>query len=160
LYAHNTNYKSIVDPEKCGKLLLYFEDEEINEAWRKVKDATEFGQLSYYSTCSTSKPSPLWGSDDPKKVICVYTSSYENIKEIVRVESKLRELFPGYIDTIYYKTDKQTNPDEYYFVFPYEKPVEEEAEPQWDFTLKDIACIATGFVGGLVLQFTCQKLFK
>jgi len=72
---------------KCvtGKWLLYFGDDMIDEAWRRVALATSQGQLGNCSKCALTPSGPMY-------VICVYSPDFRDRQEVKRVLNGLRKI--------------------------------------------------------------------
>ncbi|MFX0205561.1 MAG: putative phosphothreonine lyase domain-containing protein [Candidatus Hodarchaeota archaeon] len=91
--------------DKGGKWLIFKPINEIDECWKKIRQAVEEGKLGGMAKVSTAKQSPL--TENPKiKVICVYTYDSEDKNDIQRIRTALYEL--GIIWKIPYKTDRAT----------------------------------------------------
>ena len=105
LYAANLKGNYPKPTPRSGKWLLFVLNDELDAAWKRIKQATEAGKLGGDSKVSTAKPNP--NSVDPTKgVICVYTYDSENENDVMRVREELRIL--GFGDKIPYKTDEAT----------------------------------------------------
>jgi len=68
-----------------GKWLLYFGDDMIDEAWRRVALATSKGQLGNCSKCALTPSGPMY-------VICVYSPDFRDRQEVKRVLNGLRKI--------------------------------------------------------------------
>ena len=82
----------------------------MDEVWKKIKEATENGELGQRSKVATTKLNPN-ARDPTRKVICVYTYDYEDEEDVRRVREKLRGL--GFINKIAYKADEDTMAGKY-----------------------------------------------
>jgi hypothetical protein len=103
-----------VDPEAiqdelAGKWLIFLPPEEVDDAWRKVRDATWRGELGISAKVSTAKPNP--DSRDNMKVIYVYTPDWRDEEDVMRVRERLREL--GFVDRLGYKRNIETFQGQY-----------------------------------------------
>ena len=90
---------------RSGKWLIFVPVDELDDAWAKVKQATEAGLLSNHSKAATGLPNPN-AADPSKKVICVYTYDADDREDVFRVRQALRDL--GFTWPIPYKTDQAT----------------------------------------------------
>jgi hypothetical protein len=90
---------------RSGKWLIFVNVENVDEAWEKVKNATEQGKLGFASKVATAKPNPN-AIDPSKRVICVYTYDWKDEKDVRRVREELRRL--GITNRIPYKADADT----------------------------------------------------
>ncbi len=100
LYAEST--KKHKEPTKwSGKWLIFCPQKQIDDAWEQVKDATERGLLGGKSKVSTRK---VPKGDD--HVICVYSYSWKDEKDVMRIRQELRDL--GFEKPLSYKTDEDT----------------------------------------------------
>ncbi len=105
LYAENLKGNYPKPTVRSGKWLLFVPNDEIDEVWMRVKEATEAGRLGGDSKVSTAKPNP--NSADPShNVICVYTYDSDDESDVMRVREELRGL--GFVNEIPYKTDEAT----------------------------------------------------
>jgi hypothetical protein len=98
-----------IEDELAGKWLIFLPPDRVDEAWRKVRDATCENTLGISAKVSTVKPNP--DSRDQMKVIYVYTADWQDEKEVMRVREKLREI--GFVDRIGYKRNIETFKGEY-----------------------------------------------
>jgi hypothetical protein len=98
-----------IDDELAGKWLIFLPGDQVDEAWRLVRDATCTRTLGISAKVSTSKPNP--DSRDQMKVIYVYTADWQDEGEVMRVRERLREL--GFVDRIGYKRNIETFKGEY-----------------------------------------------
>lgn len=105
LYAQNKAIQYPEPTEGSGKWLIFSPNDEIDESWVKVKEATEKGLLGGESKVATSKLNPN-ATSSKNKVICVYTYDWKDEEDVMRVREELREL--GFSQKIPYKTDKAT----------------------------------------------------
>ena len=78
---------------------------ELDDAWSKIKQATQAGSLSNSSKAATGLVNPN-AIDPTRKVICVYTYDSEDREDVFRVRQALRDL--GFVRPIPYKTDQAT----------------------------------------------------
>ena len=97
------------DDEKVGKWLIFLEEYQVDEGWRKVRDDTCAGLLGISSKVSTAKPNP--DSRDRRKVIYVYTRDWADEADVMRVRERLRER--GFTERIGYKRNIETFRGEY-----------------------------------------------
>ncbi len=96
--------------EKTGKWLLFVPVKDIDEVWTRIREATESGRLGIASKVATARHNPNARSPSTK-VICVYTYSYEDEEDVMRVREELRRL--GFTSRIPYKTDEATRSGRY-----------------------------------------------
>jgi Basophilic leukemia-expressed protein Bles03 len=98
-----------VDDEKVGKWLIFLEQDQVDEGWRRVRDDTCAGLLGFSAKVSTAKPNPE--SRDLRKVIYVYTKDWADETDVMRVRERLRER--GFTERIGYKRNIETFRGEY-----------------------------------------------
>ena len=98
-----------LDDDQVGKWLIFAPPAEVDEAWRKVRDATVEGTLGISAKVSTAKPNP--DSRDERSVIYVYTRDWADEADVMRVRERLREL--GFTERIGYKRNIETYRGEY-----------------------------------------------
>ena len=97
------------DDEKGGKWLIFMEKADIDEIWRKIRDATAAGRLGISARVSTAKENP--DSRDERAVIYVNTADWEDEEDVMRIREVLREL--GVEQRIGYKRNIETYHGEY-----------------------------------------------
>ncbi|HOI58297.1 MULTISPECIES: putative phosphothreonine lyase domain-containg protein [unclassified Methanoculleus] len=98
-----------LDDEQVGKWLIFVPGEEVDEAWRKVRDETAKGTLGISAKVSTAKPNP--DSRDERYVVYVYTCDWADEADVMRVRERLRDL--GFVERIGYKRNIETYRGEY-----------------------------------------------
>jgi len=98
-----------IEDELAGKWLIFLPQDLVDEAWKKVRDATWANILGISAKVSTAKPNP--DSRDQMKVIYVYTADWQDEAEVMRVREELRKL--GFTDRIGYKRNIETFKGEY-----------------------------------------------
>jgi hypothetical protein len=98
-----------IQDELAGKWLIFLPTEDVDEAWKLVRDATCKKELGISAKVSTAKPNP--DSRDNMKVIYVYTPDWRDEDEVMRVRENLRSL--GFTDRIGYKRNIETFKGEY-----------------------------------------------
>jgi hypothetical protein len=98
-----------IEDENAGKWLIFQEPDQVDAAWKKVRDATVAGELGISAKVSTAKPNP--DSRDNRKVIYIYTKDWADEPDVMRVREKLRGL--GFVDRIGYKRNLETFAGEY-----------------------------------------------
>jgi hypothetical protein len=98
-----------IEDENAGKWLIFQGGDNVDAAWKKVRDATISGTLGISAKVSTAKPNP--DSRDNRKVIYVYTKDWADEGDVMRVREKLREL--GFIERLGYKRNIETFAGEY-----------------------------------------------
>lgn len=98
-----------VDDELAGKWLIFLPAEEVDAAWRRVRDATAAGELGISAKVSTAKPNP--DARDDRYVVYVYTADWRDEPGVMRVREALRAL--GVEDRIGYKRNLETFRGEY-----------------------------------------------
>jgi hypothetical protein len=86
---------------------LFIPEKHIDAAWQQVKDALENGQLGKRAKVSTK-----FGKRSDDYVICVYTYSWKDEKDVTRIREVLRDL--GFTRPIPYKTDEDTLKGKYF----------------------------------------------
>lgn len=89
---------------KSGKWLIFVNNENIDEIWKKIKKATEEGLLGDSSKVATAKPNPN-ATNPYTKVICVYTYDWSD-KDVMRIREELRNI--GITQKLPYKSDEDT----------------------------------------------------
>jgi len=102
--------KRYVDGQASGKWLVFVHKDQVNEAWDKIRKATEDGLLGDKSKCATAKENPNALNSD-EKVICVYTNDYLDKEDVFRVLKSLRDI--GFMQGIAYKTYIATRTRQY-----------------------------------------------
>ncbi len=98
-----------IEDELAGKWLIFLPADQVDEAWKKVRDATCANILGISAKVSTKKPNP--DSKDQMKVIYVYTADWQEEAEVMRVREELRKL--GFMDRLGYKRNIETFKGEY-----------------------------------------------
>ncbi|MDD1674316.1 MAG: DUF1917 domain-containing protein [Methanomicrobiales archaeon] len=98
-----------VNDELAGKWLIFLEGDRVDEAWKKIRDATIRGELGISAKVSTAKPNPE--SRDDRKVIYVYTKDWRDEVDVMRVRENLRAI--GFVDRLGYKRNIETFRGEY-----------------------------------------------
>lgn len=98
-----------IQDELAGKWLIFLPTEEVDDAWKKVRDATWRGELGISAKVSTAKPNP--DSRDNMKVIYVYTPDWRDEEDVMRVRERLRGL--GFVDRLGYKRNIETFQGQY-----------------------------------------------
>ncbi len=83
---------------------------ELDEAWERIKKATEDGLLGDSAKVGTMRPNPH-GKDTDSKVICVYTYDWTDEADVRRIRENLRKI--GIINKIPYKADEDTSKGKY-----------------------------------------------
>jgi Domain of unknown function (DUF1917) len=91
--------------ERSGKWLIFVPLDELDDAWAKIKKATEAGLLGNSSKAATALSNPN-AADPTKRVICVYTYDSDDREDVMRVRQALRDL--GFDRPMPYKTDLAT----------------------------------------------------
>jgi hypothetical protein len=77
--------------ERSGKWLIFVPIDELDDAWAKIKKATQQGLLGNSSKAATALPNPNV-ADPTKRVICVYTYDSDDREDVFRVRQALRDL--------------------------------------------------------------------
>ena len=101
--------QSDMDNEFAGKWLIFVDSQSVDEAWRKICNATRIGYLGISAKVSTAKPNPE--SRDNRKVIFVYTRDWRDEADVMRVRERLREM--GFVERLGYKRNIETYRGEY-----------------------------------------------
>jgi hypothetical protein len=96
--------------ERCGKWLLFIPVAEIDEAWAKIKQATQEGLLGDSAKVATARPNPNATRSD-ERVICVYTYDWTDVEDVRRIREALRRL--GFTCKLPYKADEDTHAGRY-----------------------------------------------
>lgn len=109
--APNQEYQSAL----VGKWMLFPTTDQVNEAWAKIRQATLDSKLGIAAKVATAKPNSNAVKPN-EKLICIYTYSYEDRADLLRVLQELRNM--GFTDFIPYKTDNTTRANEYAFNSP------------------------------------------
>ncbi|MDR0438616.1 MAG: DUF1917 domain-containing protein, partial [Methanocalculaceae archaeon] len=94
----------VAGAEEAGKWLIFLSSEEVDVAWKKVRNATVVGTLGIGAKVSTAKENK--DSHDDRKVIYVFTTDWSDEKEVMRVREELKNL--GFVDRIGYKRNLDT----------------------------------------------------
>jgi len=105
LHAERKRGKYPAHTERGGKWLIFVSSARVDEAWAKVKRATEDGLLGGSAKVATAKPNPH-AKNPNNHVICVYTYDSSDEADAWRIREKLREL--GFTTRIPYKLDADT----------------------------------------------------
>lgn len=92
-----------------GKWLLFVQPHQLDEWWKKVRDATRCGELGIAAKAATAKPNPHAAGSN--KVICVYTYDSQDRGDVMRVREALRGM--GATWRCPYKEDRRTLAGEY-----------------------------------------------
>ena len=95
--------------EEAGKWLLFIPSAEADDAWVKIRDATAAGELGIGAKASTACSAS--GARDGRMVIYVFTKSWEDEADVMRVREQLKTL--GFTDRIGYKRNIDTYAGEY-----------------------------------------------
>jgi len=103
-----------VDPgaagvEEAGKWLIFVEQNDVDTAWQKIRNATIEGKLGIGAKVSTAKENE--DAHDERKVIYVFTADWADEPDVMRVRDELKEL--GFADRIGYKRNLDTYAGEY-----------------------------------------------
>jgi Domain of unknown function (DUF1917) len=101
----NSRKNGVRFTERSGKWLIFVPMAELDDAWSKIKQATQAGLLSNFSKAATGLPNPN-AIDPDLKVICVYTYDSDDREDVFRVRQALRDL--GSDRPMPYKTDQAT----------------------------------------------------
>ena len=107
------NHK-FADPELCGKWLVFVPRGEVDDMWRRIREATVAGKLGCTSKVSTARGYDQRvrnGYEDPNYVICVYVYDSTDTVEKQRVYDALIAMG---ITPEQYKTDEETRRGTYY----------------------------------------------
>lgn len=89
-----------------GKWLIYRDRAEIDEVWKTIAKSTFKGELGISAKAGTAM------SGKKQHVICVYTGNYLDLKAVLRVRAKLRDL--KFTEKLCYKPDIYTYLGIYY----------------------------------------------
>lgn len=97
---------------RSGKWLIFVSMRNVDEVWRKVKQATEEGRLGGDAKVATMYPNPI-AQDSNVKVICVYTYDWQDKTDVYRVCNELLKI--GIKPPLGYKADSTTLEGKYAF---------------------------------------------
>ena len=100
---------ALANAEKAGKWLIFLDRTEVDEMWKKIRDATCEGRLGISAKVSTAKQNPE--SRDERMVIYVHTADWEDEDDVMRIREVLRSL--GVEQRIGYKRNIETFQGEY-----------------------------------------------
>lgn len=107
-YADRTAYPA--PTQRSGKWLIFVPRNDVDAVWPKIREAVKHGKLGACAKVSTARPNP--NSPDPHRhVVCVYTYDSEDVKDVRRIRTSLREL--GFVSRLSYKTDAATEAGRY-----------------------------------------------
>jgi hypothetical protein len=95
---------------RSGKWLIFNDKKAIDILWTKIKSATEDGLLGRCSKVSTGLNNPN-SRNTTKGVICVYTYDSDDIEDVRRIRTELRQI--GITNKIPYKLDQDTYEGKY-----------------------------------------------
>lgn len=95
---------------KSGKWLIFLPLEELDDVWRKVKEATEIGLLGTVSKVATAYENP-YAKKKRERVICVNTYDADDRQDVSAIRNQLRVL--GISKKIPYKLDSVTQARQY-----------------------------------------------
>lgn len=104
IYAERKKGKYPIPTRKSGKWLVFVEDRNVDELWKKIKGAVEEGKLGCSAKAATAEHKSPTGKSG--KVICVYTYDWTDQKDVRRIREELRNL--GIVNKISYKADEDT----------------------------------------------------
>ena len=99
-----------IEDENAGKWLIFQEPDQVDTAWKRIRDETVLGNLGISAKVSTAKPNPA-DSRDNRKVIYIYTKDWADEEDVMRVRENLRRL--GFTDRMGYKRNIETFAGEY-----------------------------------------------
>lgn len=107
-------WKWAVDPDKVeahkdsGKWLIFLNAEQESGMWNEICESLSHGELAKYSYQVKMALSPRFNDKlkENRKVVCIYTSDFNNKEQVKGCLKVLRSL--GFNDVMYYKTDNQT----------------------------------------------------
>ncbi|RZB40589.1 DUF1917 domain containing protein [Asbolus verrucosus] len=99
----NSKYDDmLVPPSKVGKWMLFLSQAEVNQVWKKIKEAIMEGHL-WNSKVSTTDPTNL------TYAIMIYTKDYNDVDDVINTLEYLeRTGIKPANKIIKYKTDEQT----------------------------------------------------
>lgn len=106
LFAKRKQGKYPPHSENGGKWLIFVPIEQIDNAWAKIKSATEAGRLGDISKVATAKLNSN-ATNPNTKVICVYTYDWTHEEDVMRIRQELCQL--GITRKIPYKADEDTD---------------------------------------------------
>lgn len=88
---------------KGGKWLIFCSSEEIDETWKKIKEAQDKGLLGDSSKSATKINAERYNGS---YVICVYTYNSEDMEDVLRIREGLKSI--GFDSPLKYKRDIET----------------------------------------------------
>jgi hypothetical protein len=100
------------DAATSGKWLMYIDCPWIQKVWTQVVADVRAGLLGPSAKVSTHRPSPLSARPE-KHVVCVYTKSWKDHQDVLRVARQLVTTASLKRMKISYKSDEQTLAGEY-----------------------------------------------
>lgn len=103
-----------VNPDKVearkdsGKWLIFLNDEQEGLMWNRICESLSHGELAQccYKAKMALRPRFNDQLKESRKVVCVYTSNFNDKEQVRDCLKVLRSL--GFDDAMYYKTDNQT----------------------------------------------------
>lgn len=101
-YDESYVFKKPSGDRQSGKWLVFDTPEKIDMLWKTIIVGLDNGVLGPAAKVSTSKTKRGFENQE-NRVICVYTEDYNDVKDVWRVESQLRNL--GVASKITYKLD-------------------------------------------------------
>lgn len=102
-FDENYKYKNSELGKDSGKWLIFDSIERVDDLWIKIMNCLDTGLLGPEAKVSTSKFKPGFENRSNQRVICVYTESFQDKKDIWRIEKAIRDL--GFWGDLYYKLD-------------------------------------------------------
>jgi hypothetical protein len=91
------------DARRTGKWFVFVPARQVDRWWELIRLATEQGRLGISAKAATARHNELATS---QRLICVYTSDWEDQGDVRRVLRQLRDL--GMTSRLSYKTDEAT----------------------------------------------------
>jgi hypothetical protein len=110
LFAERQKGQYPIHSDRGGKWLIFAPQTDVDLLWKKIKRATEKGQLGGSAKVATALPNPNV-TNPATRVICVFTYDWTDEKDVKRVREELRKL--GITSKIPYKADEETHSGKY-----------------------------------------------
>lgn len=105
-YKKSPSYNDCASTDAAGKWCIFVSSGEVDEEWRKIRDAIENDQLMCAKVSTALRSMSRDGH-----VICVYTRDWADIQDLMRAREVLRSL--GFVEELGYKRDIDTRSGKY-----------------------------------------------
>jgi hypothetical protein len=100
-YKKSPSYNGLASTDAAGKWCIFVSPAEVDEEWRKIRDAIENDQLMCAKVSTALRSMSRDGH-----VICVYTRDWADIQDLMRARAVLQSL--GFVTELGYKRDIDT----------------------------------------------------